>query len=167
MTNQLGIMPSDDDIGPLDRYELAILAILQRDARASVQEIADQIGLSASPTWRRVRSLEERGYIDNYVAVLNAEKLGYKQCFFAHVTLSKHDRSAIQQFEQTIERRSEVLECFAMTGDADYLLRVIVRETPDYELFLQEAVYSCPAVQSVRSDFALRKMKFTLRVPVE
>ncbi|GAA5232051.1 Lrp/AsnC family transcriptional regulator [Verticiella sediminum] len=151
----------------LDKYELAILEILQQDARAGVQEIADQIGLSVSPTWRRIRALEERGYIENYIAVLDVEKLGFKQCVFAHVTLAKHDRAAVRQFEQTIERRSEVLECFSMTGDADYLLRVIVRETPDYEQFLQEAVYSCPAVQSVRSNFALRKMKFTLRVPFE
>jgi len=160
-------MSCDPDTATLDKYELAILEILQRDARTSVQEIADQIGLSASPTWRRIRALEERGYIQHYVAVLNAEKLGYKQCIFAHVTLSKHDGNAIRQFEQTIERRSEVQECFSMTGDADYLLRVIVRETQDYERFLQEAVYSCPAVQSVRSNFSLRKMKFTLRVPLD
>ncbi|MFA5487701.1 MAG: Lrp/AsnC family transcriptional regulator [Candidimonas sp.] len=152
---------------PLDRYELGILELLQLNARISIQEIAERIGLSTSPTWRRIRSLEERGYIQNYVAMLNAEKLGYKQCIFAHVTLNKHDANARRQFEQTIERRSEVLECFSMTGDADYLLRVIAKETLDYENFLQEAVFSCPAVQSVRSNFALRKMKFTLRIPFD
>src|SRR5689334_18092673 len=150
----------------LDRHERAILDALQTNARLSVQDLSEKIGLSTSPTWRRIKALEERGVIADYIALLDADKLGFKQCVFAHVTLAKHDRTGVEQFEQTIAGRDEVLECFSMTGEADYLLRVIVRETKDYEAFLKDVIFTCPAVQHVRSNFALRQIKFTVRVPI-
>ncbi|HWK94523.1 MAG TPA: Lrp/AsnC family transcriptional regulator [Pseudolabrys sp.] len=151
----------------LDHQEKAILAKLQADARISVQELSEAVGLSTSPTWRRVKSLEERGIINGYVALLDAEKLGYTQCVIAHVTLSKHEKAGIEEFERSVSQRPEVMEFLAMTGDADYLLRVLVRDTKQYEAFLQEAVFTCASVQHIRSNFALRQIKFTVNMPLD
>lgn len=150
----------------LDRFERAILDALQSEARLSVQDLAQRIGLSASPTWRRLKALEARGTIRGYVALVDAAQVGYGQCVFAHVTLSKHNRAAFEEFERSISLRREVMECFSTTGDADYLLRVVVRDAQDYERFLQEAIFSCPAVQHIHSNFALREIKYTTKVPV-
>ncbi|GJD47323.1 DNA-binding transcriptional activator DecR [Methylobacterium crusticola] len=149
----------------LDRFERAILDALQDDARLSVQDLSQRIGLSTSPTWRRLKALEERGVIRGYVALADPAALGFGQCVFAHVTLIKHDRDGVADFERSISRRPEVLECFSTTGQADYLLRVVVRDAQHYERFLQEAVFSCPAVQQIHSNFALREVKFSVKVP--
>ncbi len=151
---------------PLDEFERRILRALQEDGRLSMQELADRIGLSVSPTWRRVKSLEERGIITRYAALLDPEKAGVPECVFAHVTLTKHDRAGIAEFERAIVDRPEVLECFATTGDADYLLRVVVPNTRAYERFLEEAIFARPVVQHVRSNFALRAVKFTVALPI-
>ena len=151
---------------PLDEFERRILRALQEDGRLSMQDLADRIGLSVSPTWRRVKSLEERGIITRYVALLEPEKAGVPECVFAHVTLTKHDRAGIAEFERAIVDRPEVLECFATTGDADYLLRVVVPNTRAYERFLEEAIFTRPVVQHVRSNFALRAVKFTVALPI-
>ena len=150
----------------LDEFERKILRALQEDARLGMQELAEKIGLSVSPTWRRVKSLEERGYITRYAALLDPDKAGVPECIFAHVTLIKHDRAGIAEFEQAIVGRPEVLECFATTGDADYLLRVVVPNTRAYERFLEEAIFTRPVVQHVRSNFALRQVKFTVSLPI-
>ncbi|KMO13499.1 AsnC family transcriptional regulator [Methylobacterium platani JCM 14648] len=158
-------MPMPDRADAPDRFERAILDALQDDARLSVQDLAQRIGLSTSPTWRRLKSLEERGIIRGYVALVDAAALGHGQCVFAHVTLAKHDREGVAEFERVIGCRDEVLECFSTTGQADYLLRVVVRDAQHYERFLQEAVFSCPAVQQIHSNFSLREVKFTVKVP--
>jgi Lrp/AsnC family leucine-responsive transcriptional regulator len=150
----------------LDVYERRILKALQEDGRLSVQQIAEQIGLSSSPTWRRIRSLEERGVIRRYVALLDPRRAGVAQCVFAHVTLVRHDAAAIASFEQSIAARPEVLECFAISGDSDYILRVAVPDTTAFELFLREALFGCAVVQQVRSAFALRTVKFETALPV-
>lgn len=149
----------------LDAHERAIVAALQEDARLSLSELAARVGLSTSPTWRRLKALEARGVIRGYVALVDAARLGQGQCVFAHVTLIKHDRAGVADFERIVGRRPEVLECFSMTGQADYLLRVIVEDAAAYERFLQEAIFTCPAVQHIHSTFALREVKFTTRVP--
>ena len=150
----------------LDEFEKRILRALQEDARISMPDLAERIGLSVSPTWRRVKALEERSIVMRYTALLDPEKAGVPECVFAHVTLTKHDRAGIAEFERAIVERPEVLECFATTGDADYLLRVVVPDTRAYERFLQEAIFTRPVVQHVRSNFALRAVKFTTALPI-
>jgi Lrp/AsnC family transcriptional regulator len=150
----------------LDRHERAILDALQDEARLTIQDLAQRIGLSTSPTWRRLKSLEERGIIRGYVALVDAQGVGQGQCVFAHVTLAKHERAGVEAFEALMAERPEVLECFSTTGQADYLLRIIVRDAQAYERFLREAVFTCPAVQQIHSNFALREVKFTTKVPV-
>lgn len=156
---------SDDDVA-LDAYERAILVALQSNGRYTVQELADRIGLSPSPTWRRVKSLEQRGVIKDYVARIDAAKIGYHDTVFAHVTLSQHNRSGIGAFEATMLERPEVLDLYSMTGDADYLMRVVARSTREYEQFLREAVFTSAAVQQIKSNFALREIKSTVALPV-
>lgn len=150
----------------LDAHDRAIVTALQENGRYTVQELAARIGLSASPTWRRLKALEQRGVIKDYVARVDAGKLGYHDTVFAHVTLSKHNRAGIDAFEKTIVARPEVLDFFSMTGDADYLMRVVARSTREYERFLNEAVFTSAAVQQIRSNFALREVKSTVAVPV-
>jgi len=150
----------------LDRFERAILAALQRNARQSVQELADTVGLSTSPTWRRLKALEERGVIKDYVARVDPARLGYGETAFAHVTLAKHDGEQIEAFEKKIAERPEVLEFYSMTGSADYILRIVTRSPLDYEKFLKEVVFTSPAVQHISSNFALREIKNSVAIPV-
>ena len=150
----------------LDEFERRILRALQADGRLSMGELAERIGLSASPTWRRVRALEERGVIRRYVALLDPALAGVPQCVFTHVTLARHDRAALRDFEEAVMNRPEVLECYATTGDADYLLRVMVPDTAAFERFLQETIFARAAVQQVRSNFALRQVKYETAIPV-
>src|SRR5262245_8212262 len=112
---------------PLDPVDRAIVTALQENGRATVQELAERVRLSPSPTWRRVKALEQRGVIKDYVARVDAAALGYHDTVFAHVTLSKHNRDGIQAFEAAMLERPEVLDVYSMTGDADYLLRVVAR----------------------------------------
>ena len=157
-------MPSP--VPPLDAHDRAIVTALQENGRYTVQELAARIGLSTSPTWRRLKALEERGVITGYVARVDAASLGYHDTVFAHVTLSKHNRAGIDAFEKAMLERPEVLDVYSMTGDADYLVRVVARSTREYERFLNEAVFSNVAVQQIKSNFALREIKSTVAVPV-
>ncbi len=150
----------------LDSFELAILASLQKNGRQSVQELADSIGLSTSPTWRRLKALQDSGIILEYVARLDATKLGYGQTVYANVTLAKHNRDALQDFEKAILERPEVLQCFSMTGNADYIIRAVVKDAAHYERFLQEVVFVNQAVQHISSHFALREIKNTSALPL-
>lgn len=150
----------------LDEFEKRILRALQRDGRLSTQELAEEVGLSASPCWRRVKALEQRGYIRRYAALLDEVKLGVGQTVFAHVTLVKHDREGMADFERMAAARPEVMECYSMTGQADYILKVAVADVQAYERFLQEAVFRLPAVSHVHSNFALRPVKYEVAYPV-
>lgn len=156
----------NENTSALDSHDRAIVAALQENGRYTVQELAARIGLSTSPTWRRLKALEERGVIKNYVARVDAAQLGYHDTVFAHVTLSKHNLDAIDAFERAMLDRPEVLDVYSMTGDADYLMRVVARSTLDYERFLKEAVFSNAAVQQIKSHFALREIKSTVAIPV-
>jgi DNA-binding Lrp family transcriptional regulator len=131
-----------------------------------LQELADRIGMSTSPVWRRLKALQESGHIRQFTALLDPERVGVPECVFAHVTLSKHDRAGIEAFERSVSRRPEVLECYSTTGDADYLLRVCVADTKSYERFLQEAIFSQAAIQHVKSNFTLREVKYTTALPL-
>lgn len=150
----------------LDEFERRILTVLQQDGRLSMHDLGERVGLSASPTWRRVRALEQSGVIQRYAALLDPEKIGLPECVVAQVTLDRQMRADAETFERIMQTRPEVLECFAMTGDADYLIRVAIRDTRSYERFLQEAIFSLPFVRNVRSSFSLRTVKLTTALPL-
>jgi len=150
----------------LDRYERKILAILQNDARLTNQELAQQIGLSPSACWRRVKALEDGGVILRYAAVLDPKKAGVGECVFAHVSLSRHSRELSEAFAAAMQARPEVLECFFTTGNADVLLRVAIPSVSAYDEFLETVVFAAPGVSQVHSNFALRQIKYETALPL-
>ena len=150
----------------LDEAERRILTVLQRDGRLTNQQLAEEVGMSPAACWRRMRSLEERGIIDSYAALVNRHKVGFKLCAFVQITLARHMAVNVQEFEATMRDRSEVLECFVTTGDADFLLRVVAEDIESYDRFLEEFVFTLPGIGQVRSNIALREVKFDVALPI-
>ncbi len=153
---------------PLDRYDLRILAELQRNARLSNQELAERIGLSASPCSRRVRQLEEEGYIVREVALLDRKKLGLTLTAHVLVGMDRHTPERFAHFEQQIQRCPQVLECSLITGmDADYQLKVVVPDMEHYQRFLLGTLTRIEGVSSVRSSFVLTQVVSSTELPLE
>lgn len=151
----------------LDRIDLQILNALQDDARLSNVELADRVGLSPSPCARRVKLLEQQGVIQRYVTLVDAASVGLPISVFIHITLEKQIESALQIFEENVSQYPEVMECYLMTGDADYLLRVVVADLETYQRFLMERLTKIPSVASIKSSFALRQIKYRTALPLE
>jgi DNA-binding Lrp family transcriptional regulator len=150
----------------LDRIDRRILSALQRNARIANQELADQIGISASACWRRVRQLEQDGVIQRYAAVLDPLRLGLPVSILINVSLEKQGEKALQVFESAVAEWPEVMECYLMTGDADYLLRVVVADLAAYEQFLMRKLTRIPGIASIRSSFALRAVRRRTELPI-
>ena len=142
-----------------------ILAELQKDGRATNLELADAVGMSTSACWRRVRALEEEGIIRGYSALLDREKAGFATSAILHVSLERHDATFVDQFVAQVSRRSEVLECFATTGDADYHLRVVVWDMQAYNDFLDTFMFRLPGIRYVRSNVVLKEIKASVALP--
>jgi DNA-binding Lrp family transcriptional regulator len=149
----------------LETQDERLLAQLQRDARATNQELAEAVGMSTSACWRRVRALEDSGIIRRYTALVDREKAGFAMSAIIHVSLERHDTSFVETFESRITARAEVLECFATTGDADYHLRVVVRDMHAYNRFLEDFMFRLPGVKHVRSNVILREIKLETSLP--
>ncbi|HYB34302.1 MAG TPA: Lrp/AsnC family transcriptional regulator [Steroidobacteraceae bacterium] len=150
----------------LDRLDRRILEELQADARISNQELAKRVGLSAAPCWRRLRRLEQAGFIAGYATLLRAPAIGLPILAYAVVSLENHHPESVRQFDQFVKERSEVLECHSMSGANDYLLRIVAASMEAYEHFLSTQLLQLQAVRSVNSSFVLRTKKFTTRLPV-
>lgn len=150
----------------LDTIDHRILEHLQGNARISNVDLANQVGISASPCWRRVRELEERGVISGYVALVNAAAVGLPVSVFVQVTLEKQIEPALEEFEAAVTQWPEVMECYLMTGDADYLLRVVVSDLPTYEAFLKEHLTRIPCIANIKSSFALKQVKYRTSLPL-
>lgn len=151
----------------LDIHDRRILIELQGDARLTNQVLAQRVGLSSSACWRRVKALEEAGVILRYTAILDPKKVGIGECVFAHVTLARHSLAMNRQFADAIRIRPEVMECFYTTGDADMLMRVATPSVSAYDRFLEDYVFSAPGISQVRSNFALRQIKFETALPLQ
>lgn len=154
-------------IAMLDEIDRRILRALQDNARISSTELAELAGVSASPCWRRVKALEESGVISKYATLLDAESLGLSMSIFTNVTLDKQIETALETFEKAVRKRPEVMECYLMTGDFDYLLRVVVGSLQDYERFLLDYLTKVPGVASIKSSFALKQVKYTTALPID
>lgn len=157
----------------LDKIDRKILSILQSDARLTNQEVAERVNLSPSPCLRRIRHLEETGVIRQYVALLDAEKLGLGLLAYVNVRLEKHSDSPIggsrsprADFAAAVENWPEVVACYAMTGEMDYLLRVHVEDMAHFSHFMMDTLLKHPAVLDVKSSFALQKVKDTTALPL-
>ena len=151
----------------LDAIDRRILAVLQENARVSNVELAETSGISASPCWRRVRELERTGVISRYVTLVDPAAVGMTLSVFIQVSLEKQVESALEDFEREILDRPEVMECYLMTGDADYLLRVVVADLGAYERFLMDHLTRIPVVANIRSSFALKQVKYRTALPVD
>ena len=154
------------EAAPIDRTDCKILDLLQDDARLSNVELAQKVGLSPSPCLRRVRLLEEGGVIRRYVTLLDPAQVGLPVSVFVQVTLERQVETALQQFEDAVRRHPEVMECYLMTGDADYLLRVVAPDLESYQRFLLDNLTRIPGVASIKSSFALKQVSYRTALPL-
>jgi Lrp/AsnC family transcriptional regulator len=151
----------------LDSTDLAILSWLQRDSSASVGEIAERVGLSQSPCWRRIQRLERSGYIRERVALLDRRKLGLNLEVFVQVRFSREGAATLGEFESAIRAAPEVVECYMLMGDVDFLLRIVTRDVESYERFLRTRLAVIPGVRDINSTIALSTVKATHALPLE
>jgi len=149
-----------------DKVTRQIIEALQADGRQSTQQLADKVGLSATPVWRRVKELEDSGVIRRHVALMDREKLGLSICVLANVSLMRHSEGVVEQFEQMVNTSREIIECQGITGEADYMIKVVVPDMKAYDHFLQQRIFKVPGVASVRSNVVLREVKYETALPV-
>jgi DNA-binding Lrp family transcriptional regulator len=151
----------------MDAIDRKILDALQRDGELSSQALAEKIGLSASPVWRRVRKLEQSGVIERTVALLNAERVGLQVMAIANVSLEDHHPDSVADFDRVVRERPEILECYATSGQYDYMLKAICASIQAYDRLLSEHLMRCKAVHTVNTSFVLRTTKSTTALPLD
>ena len=154
------------DYGNLDRIDRRILHELQQDGRLTNSALAERITLSESSCLRRVRQLEETGMLRGYVALVDQSKAGYPDNVFVTITLESQQQADLAAFEREVKKLPEVMECHMMSGEADYLLRVIVRDARDYERIHSRFLTRLPGVDRVHSSFALRTVLKRTELPI-
>ena len=150
----------------MDRYDRQILEALQEDGRISNKQLAEQVSLSESACLRRVRALEEDGTIQRYVAMLSQEKVGVSGDVLVHIGLHREEQSELAAFEDAVRQIPEVMECYLMTGEFDYLLRVVVADMADFERIHKEELTRLPGVARVNSSVAIRKVLKRTALPL-
>ncbi len=143
----------------LDVTDKKILNLLQQNSKANIKEIALKIGLTQTPTYERIKRLEKDGVIKNYIAVLDKEKVGYTIEVFCQVTLLVHSKEMITRFENAINKIDEVMECFHVAGNYDYLLKIIVKDMNSYQAFLKNKLSVLDSVANVQSTFVMSSTK--------
>ncbi len=143
----------------MDRADIALLEALQRDSSRSIADLADSIGLSPSACHRRIKSLEESGLITGYAAQIDPQKLGLKLQAFVEITLTSQSREAMDRFEAAVQDFEDILDCHLMSGNADYLLRVAAADLEQYDRIHRDCLARLPGVSSMRSAFAIRRIK--------
>ena len=146
----------------LDKFDLAILAVLQQDSRASLQEISSRVGLTSTPCWTRIKKMENDGVIQDYTVRLDPAAVGFGESVIVQVTLESHNDETLEEFGKALEEIPEVLEAYLVSGDYDYYIRIAVRDTRDYERLLRERLYRIPGIRHSKSSFVLRRLKESL-----
>jgi Lrp/AsnC family leucine-responsive transcriptional regulator len=150
----------------LDAIDRKILGVLQADGRTTMQDLAEQVGLSVSPCHRRVKLLEQRGVISRYMALVDQKSLGLHVSVFISIKLVRQKEEDLERFAKAISGWEEVLECYLMTGNRDYLLRVVAADLSSYETFLKTKLTRLDGIASIESSFALSQVKYTIALPV-
>ena len=148
----------------IDFTDRKILSALQLDGRLTINDLAEKVGLSPSPCWTRVKRMEADGTIQGYAAVIDQATLGLRDIVFIEVTLEKHDEKVLERFGRALASIPQVLEAHLVTGDYDYLVKVAVADTADYERFLREQLYRIEGIRHSRSTFSLRALKRVISV---
>ncbi len=142
-----------------------VLIALQEDSRITMQELAQQVGMSTSACWRRVKALEEAGVIERYTVIVDTRKAGFGLSAMVHVSLARHEQANVEKFVREVQRHPEVLECFATSGEADFHLRVVVEDIDAYNVFLDSFIFQVPGVSQVRSNIVLKEIKTDTALP--
>jgi Lrp/AsnC family transcriptional regulator, leucine-responsive regulatory protein len=150
----------------LDRIDIGILSQLQQNARITNADLARSVNLSPTPCFNRVKALEKLGLIKQQVTLLNPEALGLSINVFIQVSLEKQVEDALLRFEHAIAERPEVMECYLMTGDADYLLRVVMPDMQALERFIVDHLTKIPGISNIRSSFALKQVRYKTALPL-
>ena len=150
----------------LDSVDIKILAALQRDSSLTNVELARRVHLSPSPCLARVKALEKAGVIRRYVALVDPEAVGLGVSVFISISLREQNTAALAEFERRIEACDEVMECYLMTGDADYLLRVVVPDIRALERFVLDRLSPIPGVEKIRSSFTLKQVRYKTELPL-
>ena len=151
----------------MDKTDLKILQALQRNGRLSSQALAEEVGLSTSPCWRRVRKLEADGVIQATVALVDAERVGLAVTAIAMVSLEDHHPDSVAEFDRVVQERPEILECHATSGQYDYTLKVVCESIKAYDRLLSRWIMPCKAVHTVNTSFVLRSGKRSTALPLE
>ena len=151
----------------MDHFDKKLLSILQTNGRMSNVELSYAVNLSESACLRRVKSLEERGFIDKYVALLDQKKAGLTDTVFVHIVLKREEKSELLAFEEAVKKIPEILECYLMTGEFDYLLHLVVANMADFERLHNESLTQLPGVSRVNSSFAIRTVQKTTALPID
>lgn len=156
----------NNDTVLLDSHSLLILSELQRDARLTVQQIAEAVGLSATPCWKRIKEMEALGVIKGYAALVDREKIGLNLAVVVEVNLSQHTEDLVQRFEEAVAASSQIVRCLSTTGQSDYIMTVVVADIKAYEHLLHDTIFKLPGVTHVRSSIVLKEIKAQVALPV-
>jgi Lrp/AsnC family transcriptional regulator, leucine-responsive regulatory protein len=151
----------------LDRHDVLLLAELQRDSRQTVQQLAAAAGLSSTPCWKRVKEMESAGIIRGYTALVDREKVGLTLAVLAEVNLTRHNEDDVRRFEEAVAAAPQIVSCYATTGQADYVIKVLVPDIKSYEAFLHDTAFKLPGVTHVRSSVVLKEVKAETRLPLQ
>jgi Lrp/AsnC family transcriptional regulator, leucine-responsive regulatory protein len=146
----------------VDKFDLAILKVLQEDARASLHAISARVGLSSTPCWARIKRMESEGVIQGYTVRVDPASIGLSETVIVQVTLESHTDETLYEFGKLLEQIPEVMEAYLVSGDYDYYIRIAVRDTRDYERLLRERLYRIPGIRHSKSSFVLRTLKESL-----
>ncbi|HWA92751.1 MAG TPA: Lrp/AsnC family transcriptional regulator [Rhizomicrobium sp.] len=149
----------------IDRIDRKILECLQRDASSSVADLAERVGLSTTPCWKRIRRLEDEGYIQRRVALVDRAKLGLKVAVFVSVRTNEHDAAWLENFARIASTFPEIVELYRMSGDVDYLMKIVVADVEGYDRFYKKLIKAVK-LTDVSSAFAMEQIKYTTELPV-
>jgi Lrp/AsnC family leucine-responsive transcriptional regulator len=149
----------------LDEIDLKILKALQKNARTTTKELSFNLKLSQTPIYERIKRLEREGFIGNYVAILNKEKMGKPMLAYCNVQLKEHAKPFLQKFEKEVIQFTEVVECYYIAGNFDYLLRVLVKDIAEYQNFMVNKLAALENIQNVQSMFVMTEVKWSTEVP--
>ncbi|MDA9620065.1 Lrp/AsnC family transcriptional regulator [Alphaproteobacteria bacterium] len=149
----------------LDKIDHAVIKFLQNDGRISNSDLSEKVGLSQSACLRRVKALEKQGIIEGYVAVMDQAAAGLTDNVFVQITVEKQTKELLFEFEKIVRQCPQIIECYLMSGDADYLLRVIVSDASDYEKLHMDVLTTLPGVSNIKSNFSLRTVTKKNEIP--
>jgi DNA-binding Lrp family transcriptional regulator len=150
----------------MDKFDKAILSVIQHEGRITNQNLAERVNLSTAPCWRRLNKLEKQGIVEGYVALLNRESLGLSVMAYIHISLNDHNADTVETFDSFVENSRNILECYSVSGEYDYLIRVIALDVTSLESFLMDDLLKLKAVRSANTSFVLKQKKYTTALPI-